>query len=150
VAAQLVGGGLGVLPEHGDDQVLGADVGSACLGGDAVGLVQHEPQAPNEAGLGCGGGRLNDVGGGQQGGGELAGLLGGQAAGAQQRRAAGVLFVPLPQDRGQQQPHRAGRGIPAVTCQGAGRAPCVACLLAEVPADHGASFDRQAKGPTAC
>jgi hypothetical protein len=42
-AAELVGADEGVVPEHGDDQVLGADVGGVGLGGDAVAMVDHEP-----------------------------------------------------------------------------------------------------------
>ena len=43
VAAQLVGADVGVQPEDGRDQVLGADIGGPGLGGDALGLVDHEP-----------------------------------------------------------------------------------------------------------
>jgi hypothetical protein len=45
VAAQRMGGG-GVLPQHGHDQVVGPHRGGAGLGGDALGLVDHEPQPP--------------------------------------------------------------------------------------------------------
>jgi hypothetical protein len=143
--AQLVGG---VLPEHGDDQVLSADVGGARLDGDAKCLVHDEPQGPDEVEQRRGG-RLGMVVEGHQLGGERPGLLGGQAAGAQQRRAACVLVVPLPEDRGQQQVRGAWCWVPAVVCQRAGGAQGAARLLAESTAGHGASFGRQAWGFTA-
>jgi hypothetical protein len=96
VAAQLVGGQLRVLPQDGHDQVLGADIGGAGLGGDALGLVEHEPQRPDDPGLGTRVGRLPGRMGGHQGVGDPAGLLGGQAAGPQQGRPAGLLVVPAP------------------------------------------------------
>jgi hypothetical protein len=149
LSAQLMGGALGVFPEHGDDQVLGAGVGGARLDGDAEGLVDDEPQAADEVGLRYWGGRLGVAIGRQQPGIELPGLLGGQAAGAQQRRAAGVLVIPLPEDRGQQQIRRAGRWVPAVACQRPGGAQGVARLLADRRASHDASFGHRAEASTA-
>jgi hypothetical protein len=63
VAAQLLGADEAVLPEDGHDQVLGADIGSVGLGRDALGLVDHEPQAPDDARLGLGDCRLGGLGG---------------------------------------------------------------------------------------
>ena len=110
--AQFVGSDEGVVPEHGDDQVLGANVGSAGLGGDPEGLIDHEPQAPDDARLCLGDGRRGGLGG-KQGGGELAGLVGSHPAGAQQGRSAGVLVIPLPEDRDQQGVRGPGRASAA-------------------------------------
>jgi hypothetical protein len=75
----------------------------------------------------------------------LGGLLGGEPAGAQQRRAGGMLVVPLAEDRGQQVPWPKG-GVLALACQGACGPQGLACLLAEIAAIHGASSDRWAHG----
>jgi hypothetical protein len=114
-----VGADEGVLPEDGGDQVLGADIGGAGLGGDAPGLVDHEPQRPDDARLGLGDCRLGGLGG-QQDGGELAGLVGGHPAGAQQGRPTGLLVLPLPEN-GDQQGVRRANG-PSATAQAASAA----------------------------
>ena len=78
--------------------MLGAHVGGARLGGDAVRVREQEPQGRVGSGLGHRNGRRGRLGmviGRHEPGGEIGGLLGGQAAGAQQRRATGVLVVPL-------------------------------------------------------
>jgi hypothetical protein len=134
-----------VEPERGEDQVLGAHVGRAQLGGDAVRVREHEPQRRIWSGLGGGVGLSGYVIGRHEPGGDVAALLGGQATGAHQRRTTGVLVVRLLEDGGQQV-RWTQRGVLALMGERVRGAHGPACLLAEIPAGHRPSLGRRAQG----